>query len=134
MKKNMLIGPLITFIIFVFITFMSIGYSALNSNLSITADAIVEIQREIKITDMKVLSVEEGAYTTYNPTFTNSTSNISVTLPNENSTITIVVEVSNNTNDNYHLDIIEGSTNNNLNITYEILNKEILYCNPNSVT
>ncbi len=123
-----------TLIIVVCIIFMSIGYSALNSELSISGEALVEPVTEIKITNITTLSAEDGAFTTYNPTFTKNTSNTSVTLPNENSNITLILEVTNSTSDYYHLDKIFEESNSNNNIKYEVLDKEIIYFHPNSVT
>ncbi len=116
------------------IILMSIGYSALNSDLTISGEAIVEAPTYIKITNISVLTSENGGYSTYNPSYTNDTSNIGVTLPNENSTITLLIEVTNDTGYYYHLDKVIEDINNNLSIKYEIINKDVIYFHPNTVT
>ncbi len=123
-----------TTIIVFCIIFMSIGYSALNSELTISAEAIVEVMPDIKITNISVLSTENGGFNTYNPTYTDDTSITGVTLPNELSKITLIIEVTNNTSDYYYLDDVTEEINNNINIKYEILNKDVIYFHPNSVT
>ncbi len=130
-KRN--VNLLFILLIFISIIFMSIGYSALNIELTISGEAEVSIVGDIRISNITTLLTEGDAYTSYNPTFSDASSNIGVTLPNENSKITMIIEVTNNTNEYYHLEnIIESS--NNANINYEILNKEIIYFHPNSVT
>ncbi len=134
MKKIVNLNLLLVFLVFFSVIFMSIGYSALNRNLTISGEVIVGIPSDIRITNIEMKSVENEAYFTYSPIFTNTTSQTSVTLLNANSTITIVIEVTNNTSDYYHLDNIIEQNIHNANIGYEIANKEIIYFSPNSVT
>ncbi len=125
---------LITILIFISVLFMSVGYSSFNENLMISGDVIVQVPPDIKITDVRLFSSENGGYSTYNPNFTNYTSSIGITLPNSNSTVTLIVEVTNETSDYYHLNEILENINNNSNIKYEIKDKEIIYFHPASVT
>ncbi len=124
---------IMSLVLFGCILFMSIGYSALNSELSISGEAVVLAEGDIQITNITVLSAETGAFLTYNPSFTNDSSNIGVTLPSQESKITLLIEVTNNTNNYYHLDqIIEIDNNNNIN--YEIKDKDIIYFPEQSIT
>ncbi len=127
MKKLFILGICIS------ILFTSIGYSALNTELTISGDAQVNTVGGIRITNIYTKSVTNGAYTGYNPTFTNDTSNINVVLPSSNATITMVVEVTNSTDDYYHLDSIEQLLNTNPSIKYEVKDERILYFPANSV-
>ncbi len=133
MKKKKLTFLFIS-VIFISVLFMSIGYSSLNSELTISSEAKVEVVPDIRITNIEVSTTENGAFTPYNPTFNDLSSNISVTLPNSNSTITLNIEVTNDTNNYYRLDNILEDVNNNSDIKYEILNKETTFFHPNSVT
>ncbi len=123
-----------TIIIITSIFFISIGYSALNTNVTISGEAVVETLYDIKITNITISSSENDGYLTYNPIFTDNTTNTSVTLPNENSTIKLIIEVTNNTNNYYHLDKIEELLNSNPAINYEIKDKELIYFHPKSIT
>ncbi len=125
---------IVSLIIVVCIIFMSVGYSALNSELTISGEATVKALPNIKITNVGILSTENGGVSTYNPSYTDISSNVGITLPNENSIVTLFVEVTNNTSDYYRLNDVIEDTNNNTNIKYEIKNKEIIYFHPNSVT
>ncbi len=84
--KNMLVC-----VMFVCILFMSIGYASLNTELTISGEAVVTAPTGIKITNISLLSSEGDAYVTYNPTYTDNISNISASLPNQNSKITFII-------------------------------------------
>ncbi len=127
MKKLFVLG------IFICILFTSIGYSALNTELSISGNALVDVSGDIRITNVYTKSATNGGYTEYNPTFTNQTTNTNVVLPNSNSTITLIVEVTNTSDDYYHLDSIEQALNTNPSIKYDIKDRDILYFPGNSV-
>ncbi len=113
--------------IFIGILLMSIGYASLNTELTISGEAAVQVEQNIKITNITILQSEGNATTSYNPSFTNTTSNIDVILPNQTSKITLIIEVTNNTDNYYHLDDVIENNNTNYNITYEIKDKEIIY-------
>ncbi len=123
-----------TIIIFVSIIFMSIGYSALNSEISISGEALVHVPKSIDITNVYTKNSINGASEVYTTLFTEKTSNMGIMLPNDNSEITIVVEITNETSDYYQLDDVVETINNNPDIKYEILDKELLYFHPGTVT
>ncbi len=123
-----------TLMIFVCICFMSIGYAALNINLTISGEAIATALRTIKITNISIKEQLNGSYETYNSNYTNNTTTTFVTLPNQNSSITLEIEITNETSANYHIDFIDTVLNTNPNISYTILNEEILFFKPNSIS
>ncbi len=125
--------PISIFIILLSITFISIGYAALNTNLTISGESLVTGKPSIRITDVYVLNQESNASVTYNPNFTDTNSNISVTLPNQDSKITLIIEITNTTDNYYHLDKILEDINSNSNISYDIKDKEIIYFKENSI-
>ncbi len=119
-------------LVFICVLFMSIGYASLNTELTISGDAVVKAPTGIKITNISLLSSEGGAYATYIPTFTDSMSNISASLPNQDSKITFTVEITNYSDVYYHLNEVRENSNDNSNITYEIKDEEIIYLPGNS--
>ncbi len=135
MNKNRInLNLLFIFSVFISTLFISIGYSALNTELTISGEAKVEVESDIKITNVTIKSAENDAFLIYNPTFTNSSSEMSVSLPNQNSKITLIVEVTNTTLDYYHLDDIIEASSDNSDINYEIVDREVIYFNPGTVT
>ncbi len=116
------------------IIFMTIGYSALNTNLSISGNANVNKPDTIKISNTTINKQVSGAYLTYTPTFTNNSTNIAVTLPNSESSIILDIEITNDTSDNYHLKDIIKTLDTNPSIEYNFINEDILFFKPNSVS
>ncbi len=130
MKYNILI----TISIILSILLMSIGYSALNTDLSISGEALVAPNRTIKVSSVTLKSFSYGSYEIYSPTFTNDQTNLSVFLPYGTSNIVYEIEITNETDYYYHLDTINELLYSNPNIKYEFVDEEILHFNPNSVT
>lgn len=106
--------------LFLSITFTSYGYAALNTELQLSGEAYVRLEEEIRITNLKVSSANNGGYETYNNKYAKDSTSMFVTLPNSNSSIIYEVELTNKSNKKYVLtDLIEN--NNNSNIKYEVL-------------
>ncbi len=133
MKKKKKLKFLLIVVIFISILFMSVGYSALNTELTISSEAIVTSQG-IKITNVALKEATNGGYETYSPTLTRDSSNFFVTLPNSDSTATFLIEVTNEDDIYYHLDFINETVLSNSNIGYDIVDKEAQYFLENSVT
>lgn len=100
---------------------ITVGYSALNTELSISGDAYVRVNEDIRITDLKMVEATNGAYETYNNKYSKDTTNVFVTLPNENSTITFQVTVENRLKQNFILKEIKQLIKTNPNIQYELI-------------
>ncbi len=122
------------FVVCLAIICMSIGYSALNSNLTISGEAIVIINKNIKITNVTFKDDISGASEIYNSSFTNNTSNIGINLPNIDSSITYTITIFNETDSNYYMNNVEEIINTNPNISYEVVNKNDIVFAPNSTT
>ncbi len=133
-KNKDTLNFLVLAIIFSSVIFMSIGYSALNKDLTISGDATILAAKGIKITDITLLEVTNGGYETYSSTLTYNSSNIFVSLPNPDSTVTYLIQVTNNDNIYYHLNSVIESSISSSNIAYEITNKEAQYFLENSIT
>ncbi len=122
-------------VVFISILSVSIGYSALNINLTISGDASVTLEKDINITNVVASSMVGGAFETSNSVHTGNSSNIFVTLPNIDSEATFKIEVTNNSDFYLHLTTytVLGVTNNG-SIGYEIIDKEAQYFLENSIT
>ena len=114
-KKLLLIGT-----VFI-VLFMTMGYSALNSNLSISGDAYVRVEEDIRITNLKVLETTNGAYENYSSKYSKDTTSVFVTLPNLNSTITYEGTVINKDNKAYKVKEIKVESATNPMIKYEVI-------------
>ena len=70
-NKNLLIG-----IVLLVVIFNSIVYSALNSEMFINGDAHIRVDKDIRITDVKVLEQINGSYETYNSDYSKNTNSL----------------------------------------------------------
>lgn len=102
---------------FLLISCISISYASLNTELMITGEAIIRVDADIRVTDIKMLKVENDSYETFNSKYTKDSTNMYMTLPNPNSTITYQVTIKNKSN---HAYIISA-------ITDELINSNIIY-------
>ena len=112
--------PFLYLAVVIAIIFTSYGYAALNTELSISGEAYVKVETDIRVTNIKVLSSENKGYETYNNKYTKDTTSTFVTLPDSNSKLTYEIEITNDSNSRYYLsDILEDSYSNK-NVKYEI--------------
>ena len=108
---------------------ISVGYSALNTDLSISGEAIVRADADIRVTDIKLNNISNDGKEIYSPEFTKDMTTMSVSLNNQNSTVTYNVTITNKTGKKIKVkDIIEENSSNS-NVSYEIigLNKNGIY-------
>ena len=99
---------------------LSIGYSALNTDLSISGEAKVKVDNDLRITNVKLKSQINGAYEEYNYDYSIDTTSFYLNLPNINSTITYEITVENDSPYKFRLSNIERDGN--VNIVYTIPN------------
>ena len=81
-------------ILFSYIIFLTVGFSSLSSDLSMNATAVVRIQKDIRVTEVKASNVASSAYSNWEDYNVNGIS-ASAALPNRNSSITYDVKVTN---------------------------------------
>ncbi len=124
----------IIFFMFLAIISISIGYSALNVNLTISGTAIVQVPTTVKLSNIILKEQLNGATEVYNSNFTDSSSNIKINLPNLNSSITYTITVLNETENVYYFSNINELINSNPAISYEIVDKNSIVFAPNSET
>lgn len=110
---------IILFLIFS-VSFVSVGYSAFNTTLSVSGDAIVRRDADIRITNLELISKSNGGAETYNSSYSRSLTSMSVSLPNTNSTVVYRVTVSNNSHGYFTLKSISESIYSNRNVSYSI--------------
>lgn len=70
---------LISLAIILSIVTISIGYSALNTTLNITGEVVTRVSANIRITSLETERLSDGAYNTYNSTFSKDETNMYTT-------------------------------------------------------
>ncbi len=108
--------------LFIFICFMSIGYSALNTELTISGDVAVNPPNQILINSVVVKEFVDGAYERYSSSFTINSTQMHVTLPNSTSQVVYEITLNNQTANNYLLNNIEEIMASNPNVVWDIRN------------
>lgn len=105
--------------VFILICSISIVCASYNQTMMINGDAMLRVDADIRVTDIKLLESTNEAYETYKSGYSKNSVNMYVSLPNINSTITYEVTV---TNKSGYLFIISEITDSlvNENIIYEI--------------
>ena len=102
------------------ILFSTLIYASFSNELMIDGIAHLRIPADIRITNLKVIEQNNGAYETYSSEYNKDSTSIYATLPNVNSTITYEVTIKNNSTISYDLSKIIIDTNSNENISYEM--------------
>lgn len=90
-KGNLLISCILFFLIIT----ITIVYSGLSTRLALVSDVIFRVAADIRVTDIKLESSTNGAIENYSPKYNVSETTMGFTLPNEESSITYKVTVTN---------------------------------------
>lgn len=109
----------------VFTMSLSVGYSLLNSELNISGEAKFKVRKDIKITNLELYETTNYALESYDSSFDLSSTNIGVTLPQLNSTITYKLTITNNSSVAKIIGTIDEVLKSNNDIVYEIPNSQI---------
>ena len=107
-------------LIIIVVLSLSIGYSALNTDLSISGEAIVRADSDIRITDVTLMTTNNGAVEIYTSNYSKNDIQLFVNLP-INSSITYEIEITNNSEFDYYLSSLDFNENDS--IDYEISTK-----------
>ncbi len=110
---------IISIIILLNISLMSVGYAALNTDLTISGIASFEVSDGIRIISNEV-SKTSSSYETYSPTFTNNTITNHSTLQYGTSSIEYTIGIENSTTVTYFIEGINVLIDDNENIIYTI--------------
>ena len=109
-------------LIFILISFLSISYSAINTELYINGDAHLRVESDIRITNIKMIEPSINAYETYKSEYSKNSTVIHGTLENNSSELVYEVTVTNTSNDIYKVKEITNEINNNNLINCELIN------------
>ncbi len=128
MKKHNIKNIILLLLILFVVSFISITYAALNSEMFIDGSAIVKADSDIRITEINLVNATNGAYEAYNSKYTKETITNGVALPNDDSTITYSVKITNKGNQKYVIKniIIESSNNEDISFETNYFENEII--------
>ena len=104
-----------------YVLFITIGFSSLSSNLSMSASATVRVEKDIRVTSISASNTTHSAYSNWED-YNVSGINASVALPDSNSTVTYDVVVTNIGNTDMGILSITGLPSN---LTYSISNYDL---------
>lgn len=106
-KKNLIL----IFCCFLLITIATVGYAALNQSLNITGDLALRAVKDIRISDLKLLSTENGGYELYNSKYTVDTISLTSNLLDEGASTTYQATITNYGNVDMEISSISKSVN-----------------------
>ena len=111
---------LFAFVILVLTTFMSIGYSAISTNLKISGDVAFMKAADIRVTSASLNGVTNSGAQTTPVSFDYTSISGGISLPNLNSTVKITVKTKNYVALDKEISSITNTTFSNSNIEYTI--------------
>ena len=91
---------------------ISMGYAALNKNLSISGEAFLRSRGNVRITGIKMNTTESDGNFTYNPEYSKRGTKVFSILPNIDSKINYTVQMNNTTGVKYKFDSVTVSNTN----------------------
>ena len=113
--------PAFAVILTILTILISVGYSALNQNLSVSGEAFLRAKDNIRISRIELSDAANDGYETYNPEYSKRTTKMYTTLPKDDSSVTYTVKVTNSTGIRYKVGSIDvTSTNSNVSCTPSI--------------
>lgn len=111
---------LISLAIILSIVTISIGYSALNTTLNITGEVVTRVSADIRITSLETERLSDGAYNTYNSTFSKDETNMYTTLPENGSVAVYKITITNYSSNDYILsELITNKSNTDISCIIE---------------
>ena len=111
--------------ILVLIMFVTVSFASFNTNLFIDGKGYVRVDKDIRITNIRLLESEYNGYENTSSEYTNRTISTDVSLPRQASSVTYEVTISNVSDKRYKItDIIEDSYDNR-NVKYELIDASI---------
>ena len=104
--------PVFVVILMILTILISIGYSALNKNLSISGEAFLRSHGNVRIIGIKMNTTESDGNFTYNPEYSKRGTKVFSILPNIDSKINYTVQMNNTTGVKYKFDSVTVSNTN----------------------
>ncbi|MCL2383481.1 MAG: hypothetical protein FWC79_04960 [Oscillospiraceae bacterium] len=126
LKKINIPISLIMAITMVSIFLVSVAFSALNEDLTISGDAVFRTEADVRITGLRLVSGTNGGMEDYNSQFAVAGIITGVTLPDLESTVTYEITVTNFTYQPFVLEEILRTNFNNENMTYTLTGIEMV--------
>ena len=112
-------GIIISLLIFSFVLMLSVGYAALNEELTISGEAHFRVESDIRITDVRLSNTINSASEDYASLYGKESMKVGATLPNNNSSVTYKVKITNYSNIPMKITKIEKETvDNNYTISF----------------
>ena len=109
-KKGII--PVFVVILTILTILISIGYSALNQNLSVSGEAFLRSHGNVRITGVKSSSSASEGFESYTPEYSKKGTKTFTTLPNSSSSVTYTVQMNNTTGVKYKFDSVTVSNTN----------------------
>lgn len=122
MNKNIIKNSYLFILMFILISFLSISYAVLNTELYIDGEASVRVAANIRITNIKMIEPSIESYETYKSEYSKSSTTIYATLENNTSEIIYEVNISNRSDNIYKVSNIIEDINTNSNVSCELIN------------
>lgn len=107
--------------IFLLVLINSVVYAVLNTEMFIDGDAYVRVDRDIRVTGIRVVEQVGGSYETYNCDYSKNTTSLQVTLPSSASSIVYEVTITNKGDMDYEVSKIIEESYSNSDIRYELI-------------
>ena len=119
--------PVFVVILTILIIMISMGYAALNKNLSISGEAFLRVQESVRITVIKLNTAANEGYETYIPEYSKKGIKLFTTFPKLDSEVIYAGEISNTTGIRYKVTSLNvTSTNNNIECTSSLVENSII--------
>ena len=100
---------------------LSVGYSAINSEVTISGEANFRVLEELRVTDVRLYETTHNGEESYRPKFTKDTLTLGVDLKEVESTVTYKMELTNYGTVAQRVSSISQRSNSNENATYELI-------------
>ena len=114
-------GIIVSLLIFSFVLMLSVGYSALNEELTISGEAHFRAQSEIRITDVRLYETAYNGQERYQSKYSKDSITLGVDLKEVKSSVTYLIEVTNYGTVAMMVDNIGESSNSNDNSAIELI-------------
>lgn len=111
-------------IVFILVCSISVVCSSYNQTMLINGEAYLRIDEEIRVTDIKLYDTKNEAYETYKSGYSKNSTNMYISLPKLDSTITYEITVTNKSAYLFIISAIESSLVNDA-IVYEMSDYKI---------
>ena len=112
-------GTIISLLLLCFVLTLSVGYSVMNKELTISTEAAFRVEKDIRVTGISLKETTNSGVEEYKSNYSTDIIKVGVTLPNNNSSVTYRVKVTNYSNTPMRItNIAKTVINNNYAVTF----------------